>query len=169
MGNLKVLYLILTLACVMGAGCLSLVSGYVGYNIAEGHWQKEKLNYEQRLGTESARSVQQALDYSAHFNVLADGIQQTQNDLKALSDKFDRATIKRDRAGALALAAAQEASQQANTASQKATALGLQLTAQQRVIVAKTDEAVSAAKATENKIDTAVRPVAAVPAHAWGH
>jgi len=167
MRNLKVLYSILTLAFLTGAGCLGVVSGYIGYNVAEGHWQKEKLNYEQRLGTESALRAQQADDYKKNFDVLASGIAQTQRDVQNLREKIDRDSLKRDRSSALALAAAQEASQQASSASQKAAALGQQLSAQQKVIVAKTDEAVSAAKATEKKIDTAVRPVAAVPARPW--
>ena len=161
MRNLSVLYVILFVASLVGIACVSGVSMYAGSSVAESRWQKEKLDYEQRLGTETARSLQQAQDYSAHFNVLAAWIKQTQQDVADLRTKFDREAIRRDRASAAAIAAAEEASQ-------KAASLGKQLSAQQQVIVAKTTEAVNAAKATEKKLDTATLPAAVVPAHPCG-
>lgn len=161
MRNLKVLYTFLAVLALTGLLCVSLVGVYIGISISDSRWQKEKLDYEQRLGTETARSLQQAQDYSAHFNVLAAGIKQTQQDVAELRTKFDREAIRRDRASAAAIAAAEEASQ-------KAASLGKQLSAQQQVIVAKTTEAVNAAKATEKKLDTATLPAAVVPAHPWG-
>lgn len=141
--------------------CVGVTGIYTGSTLAKSAWEKDKLSYEQRLGTQSAEYAKNLQTFQDDLIPIASALRQTQKDLHDLTEKFDKATVKRDRANNAAIQAAQEASS-------KADALSDQLRSQQRVIVAKTDEAVSAAKATEKKLDTATLPAAAVPAHPWG-
>lgn len=141
--------------------CVGVTGIYMGSTIAKSAWEKDRLNYEQRLGTQSAEYAKNLQTFQDDLEPVTRGLKQTQTDLHTLTEKFDKASVKRDRANSEAIQAAQDASQ-------KADALSVQLSRQQQVIVAKTDEAVSAAKATEKKLDTATLPTAAVPAHPWG-
>jgi uncharacterized phage infection (PIP) family protein YhgE len=141
--------------------CVGVTGIYTGSTLAKSAWEKDKLSYEQRLGTQSAEYAKNLQIFQYDLEPVTRGLKQTQSDLHALTEKFDKASIKRDRANNAAIQAAQEASN-------KADALSDQLRSQQHVLVAKTDEAVSAAKATEKKLDSATLPAAAVPPHAWG-
>lgn len=154
---LPVLLIVLSSAAL----CIGVTGIYAGSSLTESRWDKEKLKYEQRLGTQSAEYAKNLQTFQDDLEPIARGLKQTQQDVQDLTKKFDRATIKRDQANAEAIRAARDASN-------KATALSDQLRTQQKVIVAKADEAVSAAKATEKKLDSATQPAAIAPAHPWG-
>lgn len=153
---LPVLFLVLS----FGAVCVGVTGIYAGSTLAEGRWEKEKLQYEQRLGTQSAEYAKNLQTFQDDLEPLVRGLSQTQQDLHTLSEKFDKASVRRDRANAEAVRAAKEAAG-------KADALSTQLARQQQTLVPKIEEAASAAKATEKKLDTAVHPTAVVPPTPW--
>lgn len=153
---LPVLLLVLT----FGAVCVGVTGIYAGSTLAESRWENEKLQYEQRLGTQSAEYAKNLQTFQDDLEPLVLGLRQTQQDLHKLSEKFDKASVKRDKANS-------ETMQAAKLAADKADALSAQLSRQQQTLLPKIDEAASAAKATEKKLDTATHGTAAVPPQPW--
>lgn len=151
---LPVLVLVLTL----GAVCVGVTGIYAGSTLTEGRWENQKLQYEQRLGTQSAEYAKNLQTFQDDLEPIVRGLAQTQQDVHKLSEKFDKATAKRDRANA-------EAVRAAKSAADKADALSVQIARQQQTLVPKIEEAASAAKATEKKLDTAVHPP--LPPQPW--
>lgn len=167
MRNLRVLYAILAIAALMGVACVSGVSMYVGARMQATRNDQEvaqlradiaaqKLDYEKRLGTQSARY---ALD-ATNFGKAVDSFGLA---LAAMERKNDQRAEERQRAQAQAIAAAQRAAQTAAETAQKTT----QILKSQEVVQQQVSESVAAAKATEKKLDRATLPAALVPAHPW--
>ncbi|WP_144029337.1 hypothetical protein [Caballeronia sordidicola] len=117
----------------------------------------QKLNYEQRLGTQSAAYALDARSFSG-------AVVQFAKALDKMDAKNDRRAAERERAQAAAIAAAQKAAVTAAATAQKTDQIAVKQDAMQQQVT----EAASAAKATEKKLDTATLPAAAVPAHPWG-
>lgn len=115
--------------------------------------------YEAKLTGVQAVSKQQADDMAEMKKLM-----QTTNDLAAYTLRFlgDRAKISDQRTAAM-LRQTQAATVAATNAAQKTAAVATTVA----VAVVKADEAASAAKATEKKLDTATRGTAAVPAQPW--
>lgn len=174
---LPVLFIVLVISAI----CVGVTGIYFGSTLTErkwkakeDRWERDKLDYEQRLGTQSAQFAKQLTKCQdtlqplvggqqqtiEKLQPLADGLAQTQSDLRALSDRFSRATAQRDKANTEALKTAKETQQ-------KADALAVQIDRQQRTLIPKIDAAASAAQATEKKLETATHPTAVVPATPW--
>jgi hypothetical protein len=115
--------------------------------------------YEAKLGGVQAVAKQQADDMTDMKSLM-----QTTNDLAAYTLRFlgDRAKINDQRTAAM-LRQTQAATAAATSAAIKSAAVETKVA----VAVVKADEAASAAKATEKKLDTATRATAAVPPTPW--
>lgn len=146
------------LVCMLAfaALCIGVTGIYAGSTLAESKWEAQKLNYEQRLGTQSAQYALDAKSFS-------DAVQQFAKALDKMDAKNDRRAAERERAQTAAIAAAQKAAAAAAATAQKTDQIlvGQEATKQQAT------EAASAAKATEKKLDTATRATAAVPPQPW--
>jgi chromosome segregation ATPase len=172
---------IAAIVLIFGATCVGVTGIYAGswlterkWTDKEKQWNADKLNYEQRLGTQSASFGQQLSlcqttlkplvgklqETNERLQPLAQGLMQTQDDLRSLSERFTKATAQRDRVNNESLKALQETKE-------KTDALAVQLDRTQRTLIPKIDAAASAAQATEKKLDTATHSTAVVPAHPW--
>ncbi|MCP1119618.1 hypothetical protein [Robbsia andropogonis] len=117
---------------------------------------QQKLDYETRLGTQSARY---ALD-AANFANAVDGFKRA---LDEMSSTNDRRYAARERAQTQAIDAARAAAQTAKETADKAT----QILRSQAVVQQQVSESVAAAKATEKKLDSATYPAAQVKSTPW--
>lgn len=158
--DLRVLYAALCALLLLGLAGAVAVGGYVGAAIQSSRdsheWAGQKLDYEKRLGTQSAQ-------YAKEANTFAKAVESFGKALSKMDAKNDLRSAQRERAQAAALLAAQRAAASAAVTAQKTD----QILAKQTVVQQQVTEAASAAKATEKKLDTAVRPTAVVPARAW--
>lgn len=160
---LPVLFIVIACAVL----CIGVTGTYVGStlqasksadDIADLKKQlaDQKLEYEQRLGKQSAQ-------YALDVNLFGKAVQSFTDALKKMDAKNDRRAAERERAQTAALLAAQKAAELAQQSARKTD----QILIKQDVVQQQVTEAASAAKATEKKIDTAVLPAAATPPQPW--
>jgi hypothetical protein len=152
---------------LFGALCTGVAGIYAGstmqarkseQNLADLNDQlaKQKIEYEQRLGKQSAQYAIDATNFGKAVEKFGTALDQ-------MDAKNDRRAAQRERAQAAAIVAAQKAAAAAAATAQKTD----QILVKQEVVQQQVFEAASAAKATEKKLDTATRGTAAVPPTPW--
>ncbi|MGI4812016.1 MAG: hypothetical protein ACRYG5_06620 [Janthinobacterium lividum] len=165
---LVVVVTIVTLLCVGVTGLytgstLQAAKDSGGLSETKRAMQEQKLDYEKRLGTQSKQFANELAQHGLDSAAFALALSQ-------LNTKIDASAAERRRAQQAAIAAAQKAVAVAAATAKTTDKIlakqdGMQHQVDEAASAAK--EGVTVAKATEKRLDTATRPVAAVPAHKW--